>query len=290
MCKSMTGYGVAEFFIGEDKLSLEMKSANHRFIEINIKLPDRFSILENKVRDVVKRHCARGSFYISIIYSGEISSALKVNIPLAKHYYGALQELQKGLGLEGEIDISMLLKFRDIFSAAEADKDMERDWGGLKRGLEQALNSLVSMREEEGGTLSEDISSRLNYMEAIVLKMVARVPIVTEVYRKRLREKIAGVLDTLILDETKLAAEVALFAERSDITEELVRLRNHLSQFRDTLKLDEPVGRRMDFLCQEILRELNTIGSKANDFELASLVVTAKAELEKIREQAQNVE
>jgi len=271
MCKSMTGHGVAEFFIGEDKLSLEMKSANHRFIEINIKLPDRFSILENKVRDVVKRHCARGSFYISIIYSGEISSALKVNIPLAKHYYGALKELQKGLGLEG-------------------DKDMERDWGGLKRGLEQALNSLVSMREEEGGTLSEDISSRLNYMEAIVLKMVARVPIVTEVYRKRLREKIAGVLDTLILDETKLAAEVALFAERSDITEELVRLRNHLSQFRDTLKLDEPVGRRMDFLCQEILRELNTIGSKANDFELASLVVTAKAELEKIREQAQNVE
>src|SRR3972149_2906267 len=118
MCKSMTGYGVAEFFIGEDKLSLEMKSANHRFIEINIKLPDRFSILENKVRDVVKRHCARGSFYISIIYSGEISSALKVNIPLAKHYYGALKELQKGLGLEGEIDISMLLKFRDIFSGA----------------------------------------------------------------------------------------------------------------------------------------------------------------------------
>ena len=290
MCKSMTGYGVAEFFIGEDKFSLEMKSANHRFIEINIKLPDRFSILENKARDVVKRHCARGSFYISIIYSGEISSALKVNIPLAKHYYGALQELQKGLGLKGEIDISMLLKFRDIFSAAEADKDMERDWGGLKRGLEQALNSLVSMREEEGGTLSEDISSRLNCMEDIVLKMGARAPIVTEVYRKRLREKIAGVLDTLILDETKLAAEVAIFAERSDITEELVRLRNHLSQFRDTLKLDEPVGRRMDFLCQEILRELNTIGSKANDFELASLVVTAKAELEKIREQAQNVE
>src|SRR3972149_8622284 len=129
MCKSMTGYGVAEFFIGEDKLSLEMKSANHRFIEINIKLPDRFSILENKARDVVKRHCARGSFYISIIYSGEISSAFKVNIPLAKHYYGALQELQKGLGLEGEIDISMLLKFRDIFSAAEADKDMGRGRG-----------------------------------------------------------------------------------------------------------------------------------------------------------------
>jgi uncharacterized protein (TIGR00255 family) len=146
------------------------------------------------------------------------------------------------------------------------------------------------MREEEGGTLSEDISSRLNCMEDIVLKMGARAPIVTELYRKKLREKIADVLDNLILDETKLAAEVAIFAERSDITEELVRLRNHLSQFRDTLKLDEPVGRKMDFLCQEILRELNTTGSKANDFELASLVVTAKAELEKIREQAQNVE
>jgi len=290
MPKSMTGYGISEFSIGGDKFSLEIKSVNHRFIEINIKSPDRFSLLENKIRDAVKQACSMGCFNISITSAGEAIGTLKPNIPLARHYLGVLQELQKELGLKQEIDISLLFKFKDIFSSASIEQDLARDWNGLKSGLEIALNSLLRMREEEGYTLAKDIASRLDYMESISSKMETRAPVVAEVYKEKLKQRIANVLGTVSIDETRLLTEVAIFAERSNITEELVRLKSHCTQFKGMLAADEPAGRKMDFLCQEILREINTIGSKSNDFELTNLVVSAKAELEKIREQGQNVE
>ena len=290
MPKSMTGYGISEFSIGGDKFSLEIKSVNHRFIEINTKSPDRFSLLENKVRDVVKQSCSRGCFNISITSAGEAIGTLKPNIPLARHYLDVLQELQHGLGLKQEIDISLLFKFKDIFSSASIEQDLARDWNGLKSGLEIALNSLLRMREEEGYALAKDIASRLDYMESISSKMETRAPVVAETYKEKLKQRIANVLGTVSIDEARLLTEVAIFAEKSNITEELVRLKSHCTQFKDMLAADEPVGRKMDFLCQEILREINTIGSKSNDFELANLVVSAKAELEKIREQVQNVE
>lgn len=290
MLKSMTGCGVSEFSIGEDKFSLEIKSVNHRFIEINIKAPDRFFLLENRIREAVKQSCARGCFYISIISAGETAGILKPNISLARHYLGALQELRQELGLKQEIDMALLLKFKDIFASRETEHDMERDWKGLKVGLEIAINSLIKMREEEGAALARDMASRLACMEDIAAKMEARAPVVAETYGEKLKQRMTALLGDANVDEARLLTEAAIFAERSSVVEELVRLRSHIAQFNDLLQLNEPVGRKMDFLCQEILRELNTIGSKANDFELASLVVSAKAELEKIREQVQNIE
>ncbi len=297
MPKSMTGYGVAEFSIGDDKFSLEIKSVNHRFIEINIRMPDRFSLLENKIRDAIKQSCSRGSFYLSITSAGVSAGTVKANIPLARHYLDVLQKLQKELGLKQEIDISLLLKFKDIFSSAEAGQDLEKDWSGLKPALESAINSLLRMRKEEGDILAKDMVSRLDCMEGIASKIEARAPMVAETYREKLKQRMANVLGSADIDEARLLTEVAVFAERGNITEELVRLSGHLMQFKNMFKSNERgahtkdgSGRKMDFLCQEILREINTIGSKANDFELANLVISAKAELEKIREQVQNVE
>jgi len=288
--KSMTGYGTAEFSIGEDRFSLEIKSVNHRFVEINVRTPDKFSLLENKIRDEIKQHFSRGSFYVSISAGREIAGAININIPVAKQCLAMLRGLQKELGLKGDIDIELLLKFKEIFSIGEAEQDLEKYWEGLKYGLSSALGSLKKMREEEGSALSDDIASRLNCMEDIAYEMDERAPVVAETYREKLRQRMANMLGNANVDEARLLTEVAIFAERGNITEELVRLKSHFAQFKDMVKLGEPVGRKMDFLCQEILREINTIGSKANDSELANLVVSAKAELEKIREQVQNIE
>ena len=296
--KSMTGCGAALFSIGEGRFSLEIKSVNHRFLEINIKAPDRFFLLENKIRDTIKKSCSRGSLFITITSLGETAGQLKPNIPLARYYIDVIRELQKELGLrQEEIDISLLLKFKDIFSFSSIERNQGMDWTGLKSGLESALNYLLKMRGEEGCALAKDIGLRLDYMEDIVSKMEKRAPIISEAYREKLRQRMADIISGADVDETRLLTEVAVFAERSSITEELVRLKSHLTQFKNMLELDEQgaypkdgSGRKADFMCQEILREINTIGSKANDFELSTLVVSVKAELEKIREQVQNVE
>ncbi|MBI5048357.1 MAG: YicC family protein [Deltaproteobacteria bacterium] len=290
MPKSMTGYGISEFSIGADKFSVEIKSINHRFLEINIRTPDRFSFLEHKIRDAIKQHFFRGCFYISIAVARGTGETLKTNIPLARRYLSVLRELQKELGFKGEIDLSMLVKFKDIFASAETEYDSGTDWEGMRKGLENAMKSLLMMRKEEGQILSKDMVLRIADMEDIAAKMDKRAPAVAEMYIEKLKEKLEKVLGSVTVDETRLLTEIAIFAERSNITEELVRLGSHLVQFKNILKLDEPVGRKMDFMCQEVLREINTVGSKANDFELANLVVSAKAELEKIREQVQNVE
>lgn len=296
--KSMTGCGAALFSIGEDRFSIEIKSVNHRFLEINIRAPDRFFLLENKIRDTIKKSCSRGSLSISIISLGETAGQLKPNISLARYYVGVIRELQRELGLQQEeIDISLLLKFKDIFSFSGIERNHGMDWTGLNSGLEGALNYLLKMRGEEGCALAKDIGLRLNYMGDIVSKMEKRAPIISETYREKLRQRMADILSGADIDETRLLTEAAVFAERSTITEELVRLKSHLTQFKGMLEADEQgaypkdgSGRKADFMCQEILREINTIGSKANDFELSTLVVSAKAELEKIREQVQNVE
>jgi len=294
----MTGCSAALFSIGEDRFSIEIKSVNHRFLEINIRVPDRFFLLENKIRDTIKKSCSRGSLSISIISLGETAGQLKPNITLARYYVGVIRELQRELGLkQEEIDISLILKFKDIFSFSSIKQSQGMDWTGLKSGLEGALNHLLKMRGEEGYALAQDIGLRLNYMGDIISKMEKRAPIISEIYTEKLRQRMADIISGANIDETRLLTEAAVFAERSTITEELVRLKSHLKQFKGMLEADEDgaypkdgSGRKADFMCQEILREINTIGSKANDFELSNLVVSAKAELEKIREQVQNVE
>lgn len=290
MLRSMTGFSSVLFSIGDDKFSLDIKSVNHRFVEVNIKAPDRFFLLENKIRDTIKKFCQRGSIYISISSLEGAVNPITPNIPMARAYLDSIKELQKELGLKQEIDISILLKFKDIFSAGRIKQDVEKDWDGIQSGLETALGDLLKMREEEGCFLAKDIGLRLDCMQDIVSKMDTRAPVISELFREKLKRSMLSILGGTLVDEGRLLTEVAIFAERSTVAEELVRLNGHLTQFRSIYKANEQAGRKMDFMCQEILREINTIGSKSNDFELTNLVVSAKAELEKIREQVQNVE
>lgn len=290
MCKSMTGYGSSEFSIGDHRFSIETKSVNHRFIDINIKLPYRFSSLENKIREAVKRFCYRGSFYITITTLGTIPNVSKVNIPLAKHYLEMLKELQRELGLKDEIDIMLFLQFKDIFLSEQIEHDVTRDWEGVQQGLKNAIDSLLQMRKKEGLAISNDIIVRMDILMDNISKMCEYAPILIETYKQKLKERLVSLLNNIEIDKSLLLRETAILAEKNDVTEELTRLNSHLMQFKGILQVDEPIGRKMDFLCQEILREINTIGSKSNDLNLTNLVISSKVELEKIREQVQNIE
>lgn len=290
MLRSMTGYGRADFSIGEDRFGIEVRSVNHRFLEVTARLPERFFPLEWRIRDCVRRSFSRGSFYVSISGTDGGGGSLKVNLPLARQYLSAIEELKKGFGLKGGIDVSSLMGFKDIFSYEREGWDIEEDWRGLKEGLEEALNGLKRMRGEEGKALLEDISARLDTIEGLLTRIRARAPSVAESYGGRLKERISSILGGVEVDEDRLLNEVVIFAERSDISEELVRMRSHLAMFREMFIADTAIGRKMDFLVQEMVREINTIASKCNDADIIHLAVDIKGELEKMREQVQNVE
>ncbi|MBI5286986.1 MAG: YicC family protein [Deltaproteobacteria bacterium] len=291
MIRSMTGYGRADFSISEDWFTVEVKSVNHRFLEVNAKLPERFSGLEVRVRDEVRRGFSRGSFYISVSSSqGKEGERLRINLPLANQYLSAMEELKKGFGLKGDVDISLLIGFKDIFSYEREGCVLERDWEGLKTGLKEALVELKRMREEEGKALLEDISTRLDISEGLLSRIEALAPIVVESYRERFKEKLSSILGDAEVDQTRLLTEVALFAERVNIEEEIVRMKSHLDRFRSMFEVETTIGRKMDFLVQEMVREVSTIASKATDAQVSHLVVDIKGEIEKIREQVQNVE
>jgi len=291
MLRSMTGYGRADFSIGQDVFTIEVKSVNHRFLEIITKLPERFSSLEGRIRNEIRHDFLRGSFYISIFpgIGGEVE-ALKLNLPLARRYLSAIEGLKREFNLKGEVDINLLVGFKDIFSYVREGWGMDDDWKGLRGGLKEALEGLKRMREEEGKALLEDISARLATIEVLLSKIEARSPLVMESYGGRLKERVSSILGGAEVDQARLLNEVVIFAERSDISEELVRMRSHLAMFRGMLVADAAIGRKMDFLVQEMVREINTIASKCNDAEIIHLVVDIKGELEKTREQVQNVE
>lgn len=287
----MTGYGRADFPIGQDVFTIEVKSVNHRFLEVTTRLPERFSPLEGRIRGEIRHDFLRGSFYISIFPSigGEVE-ALKLNLPLAKRYLSAIEGLKKEFNLKGDVDINLLVGFKDIFSYVREGWDKEEDWKGLRGGLKEALEGLKGMREEEGKALLEDISARLDIIEVLLSKIEARSPLVMESYRGRLKERVSSILGGAEVDQARLLNEVVIFAERSDISEELVRMRSHLAMFKEMFVADAAIGRKMDFLVQEMVREINTIASKCNDADIIHLVVDIKGELEKTREQVQNVE
>jgi len=291
MMKSMTGYGSGEFSVAGRVYSVEIKSVNHRYIDFSMRVPDRLIAgLEGKIRGELKNRFSRGYFSVSIYPSGGDEGVLQLNVDLAREYHAGLVQLCRELGLAEKVDLSHLISFKDIFAARrEREKDDEGGWEIVKSALGKALTALSAMRGVEGEELSGDISTRLSLLEKSMKDVEERTPLVADHYRERMIERIASLTDTEF-DEGRLLTEVALFAERSNITEELVRIKSHIDQFRKMLHLDEPVGRRLDFLCQELQREINTIASKANDVEIAHHVVEMKGELEKIREQVQNIE
>ncbi|MBI5885242.1 MAG: YicC family protein [Deltaproteobacteria bacterium] len=289
MAKSMTGYGRAEVQLGSETYSIEVKSLNNRFLDVNLRVAERFSAFDAKVRDEIKKRFSRGSFTINAGMSSASTPSLRLNLATAKLYLDAAETLRRELGVTGMVDVNALLKLKDIFTYEKPGADAEADWGQVKTGLAAAFDQLDEWRAKEGATLTQDLLARLEQLERRMGRVEARVPEVTAAYRNRVRDEMEKLLNGKA-DETRILLEAALFAQRSDIAEELARLKSHLTLFRGYAASSEPAGKRLDFLCQEMGREVNTIGSKSADADITADVVEMKAEMEKIREQVQNIE
>ncbi len=289
MTKSMTGWGRSDFTIGDETYSVEVKALNHRFIDIYLKAPERFSPLENRIRDEVKKRFSRGSFSIYLSPVQGAAPVLKLNLAMAKAYIDAAKELERELGIRGEVDIPLLLKLKDIFSSDKKAAPSESDWGPLMEGLLRAFGQVEEWRGKEGGALESDLMTRISTVEKHVSDIEALAPKAQEAFRRKLKADMEGIIGGKA-DESRILLEAALYAERSDISEETVRLKSHINMFRRYFGSAEPIGKKLDFLCQELVRETNTIASKSIDIQITQAVVEMKGELEKIREQAQNVE
>jgi uncharacterized protein (TIGR00255 family) len=292
MIKSMTGYGRGEWQGDGKKVEVEIKSFNHRYCDISLRLPRRISPLETQMRNLIRQRISRGRIevFVQVDESSLTEQKLELDLKMAKDYHLALKTLQEVLGIPGEVRLETLATFRDIFTRKELETDLGKEWVAVQAALEGALSSLEAMRRDEGLKLSEDFLGRLEAIGKMVQEIEEKAPLALRACRDRLAQRVQELNEGLGIDEARLAQEVAFLAERSDITEELVRIRSHLNQFQEMLKRPEPAGRKLEFLLQEIGREANTIGSKANDAGVAQISVGIKSELEKIREQVQNVE
>jgi uncharacterized protein (TIGR00255 family) len=292
--KSMTGYGRGDCSQDGFRITVELSSVNRKQAEISVNLPRELEILEGQIRDLINRFIARGrlTVRVSLHASATNSSArMHLNIPLAKAYARELTRLARQLKLSGPVTLDHLARAPGVFQTDE-DLAVEEDfWPGVEKALRQALAQLVKMREREGEHLMRDLARRIEIMRKATEQVRKHAPTVVERYRQQLLERIKSAgLEAPGTDDDRLLKEVVYFADRSDISEELTRLQSHYRQFEDGRKAKEPVGRMLDFLAQEMNREINTIGSKANDSLISRQVVVLKAELEKFREQAQNVE
>ncbi|MBP7330868.1 MAG: YicC family protein [Firmicutes bacterium] len=292
MLKSMTGYGWGESGIHGKIFTVELKAVNHRYSEVVPRLPRSLSTLEDRIKRLIQSRVARGRVdaFLNMQDSDEKVSAVKVDKELAGAYYKAIKELQETLGIDGNINIKNLVELPGVLTLADPAENVEEWWPAVLEALESALTGLVQMRADEGKQLAADLIKRLDRITSLNVKIRERSPVVVEEYRERLGVRLNDFLKDSGLAPERLTAEAALFAERSNITEETVRLASHLKQALSCLQADEPVGRKLDFIIQEMNREINTIASKANDLEISHWAVEVKSELEKIREQVQNIE
>lgn len=293
MLMSMTGFGRGEFVNELFKIKVEIKGVNHRYSDINIKMPRHISYLEERVKKTVKEKISRGKIdiYINVDYINESAIDIKVDIPLAKSYKGTLEKLTNELGIEDNIRLFNILSMPEIVKIEKKELDEDTVWQYLSTALSHALNDILNMKTVEGKSMKDDMLSKLDFIEEMVKEIELRSPFIVSEYKERLKERISEILDKDVeLDENRLMLEIALFADKSNINEELVRLKSHIDQFRTIVEEDDVVGRKLDFLIQEMNRETNTIGSKANDLIISKNVVTIKSEIEKIREQVQNIE
>ncbi|WP_040547080.1 YicC/YloC family endoribonuclease [Pedosphaera parvula] len=292
--KSMTGYGRGECAQNGFKITVELSSVNRKQSEISLVLPRELEVLEAQVRDVLNKSIARGRLTVRVTLhaaNGQTASKVRLNVPLAKAYVKELNRLAKDLKLVGPITLDLLARAPGVFETDNEMADAEDFWPAVETALNKALATLLKMREREGAHLAKDLGNRIEIMRKAAVQIQKRAPEVQKRYREQLimRIKSAGV-EAPGVDDERLLKEVVYFGDRSDISEELTRLQSHFQQFSDCQTSKEPVGRTLDFLAQEMNREINTIGSKANDSLISHAVVTLKAELEKFREQAQNVE
>lgn len=292
MVRSMTGFGRGEASGEPGKITVEMKAVNHRFSEVVFRMPRQFNIHEDAAKKLILGQVTRGRVDVFLSWEAAAKAkGVKVDKELALAYHNALKELAGEIGSKSELSLDTLSRLPDVLSVEEGQVSDEELWAVLEPAVQVALSNLIAMREREGSTLVADLSERLDKIEAFRQMAAERAPQVVEEYRQKLAKRLEELLSPgNPVDPQRLAQEVALFADRADIAEEIQRLGSHIAQFRAALAEGDAIGRKLDFLVQELGREVNTIGSKANDAAMTAAVVSAKSELEKIREQVQNVE
>ncbi|MCX5843477.1 MAG: YicC family protein [Deltaproteobacteria bacterium] len=294
MIKSMTGYGRTESVVNMRKYIIEIKSLNHRYLEISLRLPASLSSLELDIKKRISGRFTRGRIEASVRMDSEYGSVgegrYELNLPLVRNYYDLLVQMRDEFNLKDEITLRMIAASRDAYVLKESGPDVSAIWGDLEEVIERAMDALIEMRKREGENICRDLMVRIELITKSLDSIALRAPQVVLDYQKRFAERVKELSGGLALDEIRLVQEIAIMADRSDITEEIVRFKSHILQFQDLLEGDDAAGRNIDFLIQEMNREINTIGSKSADTEISRKVIELKAELARIREQVQNIE
>lgn len=292
MIRSMTGFGRERRVIGDYDISVEIRSVNSRYFEFSTRLPRSCQFMEDKLKNLVKTGVTRGKTELNLfIFNVQGKEAsITVNKPIIESYVNALREVGKNCGLSDDLTLKDVFNMTDAFTISRPEEDEELLWNSVKETAEAALNNFVSMREAEGVKMRADLLEKLSNVEKMVEQVCILSPENVENYRKKLYDKLCEVLGDRNIPEERILLEAGIFSEKTAVDEETVRLKSHFSQFRSMLESSEPIGRKLDFLVQELNREINTIGSKAQSLEITKIVVDAKSEIEKIREQIQNIE
>lgn len=292
MIKSMTGFGRCEIADNNRKFTVEMKSVNHRYLDVNIKMPKKLNFFESAIRAELKNYISRGKVDMFITYEdfSENISSVRYNKEIAEEYLGYLRQMAQDFNLDDDIRVSTLSKYPEVFAMEEQSIDEEELWKELQKAIDGAAEMFVQTRITEGGHLRDDLIEKLDGMLKLVDFVSERSPIIITEYRQRLEEKVKELLADTSVDEGRLLTEVTIFADKVCVDEEIVRLRSHIETTKNTLIEGGSIGRKLDFIAQEMNREANTILSKANDLEISNCAIELKTEIEKVREQIQNIE
>ena len=292
MIKSMTGFGRCEITENNRKFTVEMKSVNHRYLDINIKMPKKLNFFESSIRTELKNYISRGKVDLFIAYEDytENNASIRYNRELAAEYMKYLRQMQEDFGLEDDIRVSTLSRYPDVFTMEEQNVDEEKLWKELQKAIRGAAEGFVQTRIVEGEHLRDDLIEKLDGMLKLVDFIAERSPQIVQEYRQKLEDKVKDLLGDAQVDENRLLTEVTIFADKVCVDEELVRLRSHITTTKDTLLEGGSIGRKLDFIAQEMNREANTTLSKSNDLEISNCAIELKTEIEKVREQIQNIE
>lgn len=292
MIKSMTGFGRSEIVKGNRKISVEIKSVNHRYLEAGIKMPKKLNVFESRMRDLLKKYATRGKIDIFINYEDDSESQvnLKFNQNIADEYMAIFNNMSEKYNLKNDMTVGGLARFPEVITMDEVQEDEEELWHFIEEAMKAALEQFVNTRILEGENLKKDLLGKLDHMEELVAFVEKRSPEIMKEYRSKLESKVKELLGDTTIDESRIATEVIIYANKICVDEETVRLRSHIEHARKCLNEDGGIGRKMDFIAQEMNREANTTLSKANDIEISNAAIDLKTEIEKVREQIQNIE
>ena len=292
MVMSMTGYGRSIMHIDDADITVEIRSVNNRFADISVRIPRSLTYCEDKIKNELLKQVNRGKIDVFVSYQKPYGEQIDIqpNISAARGYYQALKTIDEQLGTRTEVNAGMLSRFSDVFVVTREVPDVEKVWSEIRQVLLAATENFNEMRSAEGRRMADDVLDKITNVEALVENVEKTSEPRVEAYRAKLFEKLSTILESTDIDEKRILEEAAIYADRTAVDEETVRLRSHIKQFREIVSAGGPIGRKLDFLVQEINREINTIGSKASDLEITGYVVDLKSEVEKIREQIQNIE